>query len=80
MWVNKKTVNKINGLVCNMAEREGFEPSLGLTLNTLSRRAPSAVITSRVVVLPIQFKAPLCSDYNNKVYSLLTLVSYRLGI
>ncbi len=25
-----------------MAEREGFEPSLGLTLNTLSRRAPSA--------------------------------------
>lgn len=25
-----------------MAEREGFEPSLGFTLNTLSRRAPSA--------------------------------------
>ena len=25
-----------------LAEREGFEPSLGLTLNTLSRRAPSA--------------------------------------
>ena len=25
-----------------MAEREGFEPSLGLTLNTLSKRAPSA--------------------------------------
>jgi hypothetical protein len=52
-----------------MAEREGFEPSLGLTLNTLSRRAPSAVITSRVVVLPIQFKATLCIDDNNKVYS-----------
>ena len=27
---------------CYLAEREGFEPSLGLTLNTLSRRAPSA--------------------------------------
>ena len=26
----------------NMAEREGFEPSLGVNLNTLSRRAPSA--------------------------------------
>ncbi len=25
-----------------MAEREGFEPSLGVNLNTLSRRAPSA--------------------------------------
>ena len=25
-----------------LAEREGFEPSLGFTLNTLSRRAPSA--------------------------------------
>ena len=26
----------------NLAEREGFEPSLGINLNTLSRRAPSA--------------------------------------
>ena len=25
-----------------MVEREGFEPSLGINLNTLSRRAPSA--------------------------------------
>ena len=29
-------------LLLVLAEREGFEPSLGLTLNTLSRRAPSA--------------------------------------
>ena len=49
-----------------MAEREGFEPSLGLTLNTLSRRAPSAVISSRVMALPIQLKATLCSGYNDK--------------
>ncbi len=26
----------------NLAERVGFEPTLGLTLNTLSKRAPSA--------------------------------------
>lgn len=32
----------IKGLRVFLAEREGFEPSLGLTLNTLSRRAPSA--------------------------------------
>jgi hypothetical protein len=52
-----------------MAEREGFEPSLGLTLNTLSRRAPSAVIISRVVALPIQLKVTLCSIHNITVYS-----------
>jgi hypothetical protein len=45
------------------------EPSLGLTLNTLSRRAPSAVITTRVVAPPIQLEVTLGSDYNNKVYS-----------
>jgi hypothetical protein len=38
---HKKTAIN-SGLITNMAEREGFEPSLGLTLNTLSRRAPSA--------------------------------------
>jgi len=52
-----------------MAEREGFEPSLGLTLNTLSRRAPSAVILSRVMALPIQLKATLCGVHNSRVYS-----------
>jgi len=65
---HKKTA-LLCGLVDYLAERGGFEPSLGLTLNTLSRRAPSAVITSRVVVLPIQFKATLCNEDNNKVYS-----------
>ena len=29
-----------------MAEREGFEPSIGINLYTLSRRAPSATRTS----------------------------------
>jgi hypothetical protein len=65
----QKSPCKTEAYSLNLAEREGFEPSLGLTLNTLSRRAPSAVITSRVVALPIQLKATLCSDDNNKVYS-----------
>ena len=33
---------RIKRVLLYLAEREGFEPSLGLTLNTLSRRAPSA--------------------------------------
>ncbi len=35
-----------------MADRAGFEPALGLTLNTLSRRAPS---TTRPPVLNTMF-------------------------
>ena len=34
-----------------MAEREGFEPSVGVNLHTLSRRAPSAAQT------PLQISA-----------------------
>jgi hypothetical protein len=38
---NKKPLNhlRFNGLIFILAERRGFEPRLGLTLNTLSRRA-----------------------------------------
>ena len=40
--IHKKSPCITEAYSFNMAEREGFEPSLGLTLNTLSRRAPSA--------------------------------------
>ena len=43
----------------NLAEREGFEPSLGLTLNTLSRRAPSATQP------PLQIFYQESFDYEN---------------
>ena len=39
-----------------MAEREGFEPSIRLTVYTLSRRAPSATRT------PLQIKLYLSNE------------------
>ena len=47
------------GSVCTLAEREGFEPSMGVTPYTLSRRAPSA---SRTPLRWCDCASPLISD------------------
>ena len=39
--IRRRLVCKINGIFRVVAVREGFEPSLGFHLNTLSKRAPS---------------------------------------
>jgi hypothetical protein len=51
-----------------LAEREGFEPSLGLTLNTLSRRAPSAT------------QPPLQNFESLPIFSELVLLNSALGV
>ncbi len=51
-----KALKEFDSHDSKMAEREGFEPSLGLTLNTLSRRAPSATQPPLLNFIPY-FKA-----------------------
>ena len=52
---------RIKRVLLYLAEREGFEPSLGLTLNTLSRRAPSATQP------PLQIFVLFAVNANNEI-------------
>ena len=55
---NKKTLF-LSGFFECMAEREGFEPSYGVTHNTISNRAPSATRTPLRTITECPSPGPL---------------------